>query len=233
MYILFFSSLTMCVCVCSSFHNFSTWGHSPLSGSKWNRIEECTYLYSHGHGYHLSRWNVLADVNKVCGVFSSSHSASTAVKSARNLRMRLRFWGPTRRSVVCHWFELIDIGLISIIQKYWVLGGHQCWGNLETVDDWSDLYYPEVLAWGNWETLLMIGLIYINQKYWRQCWGNWETLLMICPHHTTSLGHCIQASVIKIYVWLYHKQKFTVGTLFFCMTLSQAEWHYFFLSIIY
>ena len=117
------------------------------------------YLYSHGHGYHLSRWNVLADVNKACGVFSSSHSASTAVKSARNLRMRLRFWGPTRRSVVCqcHWFELTDIGLISIIQKYWV--------GISVEAIWR---------------LLMIDLIYIIRKYWleetgRLCWW-WSNL---------------------------------------------------------
>ena len=100
----------------------SVWWHSSGVLYHLRTGQLCTVMVIIWYQQHLSFWNVSAGANKACGVFSSSPSASTAVRSARSLRMKSRFWGPTQRSVASLLQSLLMIGLIYIVLGHWILG---------------------------------------------------------------------------------------------------------------
>lgn len=153
----FFSSLTMspCVCVCSSFHIFSTWGHSPLgvNGTELRNVR-----------ISIQSWSWLSSEQMKCVSRRQQSLWCFQFQSFSQYRSKVSKKSEDEIEVL-RTNPKVSCLSVSLVWTHWywsnfyhpeVLGGHQCWGNLETVDDWSDLYYPEVLAWGNRETLLMM-----------------------------------------------------------------------------
>ena len=194
--------------MCSSFHNFSTWGHSPLgvNGTELRNVR-----------ISIQSWSWLSSEQMKCVSRRQQSLWCFQFQSFSQYRSKVSKKSEDEIEVL-RTNPKVSCLSVSLVWTHWY---------------WSNFYHPEVLGTG-WASVLRQfgdcwwliwfilsgsiglrkqgdfvddGLIYIIQKYWHQCWGNWETLLMICPHHTTSLGHCIQASVIKN----------------ICRTLSQAE----------